>query len=284
MGFFERAAALVPARVLMRMRRLSWRHPRLKRMVGILAQSLRGRDGTIQRGIGQGLRFNIGASEASFLLGVSKPHLQHALQQALRPNQIFYDIGANVGFFSLIGARLVGDEGRVIAFEPLPANAEMIERNAAANAFMNIAVMRFALGRQDGEARFMLSERPTWGKLAEIGTKPDRYCGEIVVPIRKLDSVVESARLAPPDVIKIDVEGAEIDVLSGARMTIAASRPVFLIELHGTNVAVERILSDYGYVTTVLGTTDTVADAHWNCHVLALPNEKKSALLEAAQA
>ncbi|MGH8011178.1 MAG: FkbM family methyltransferase, partial [Candidatus Binataceae bacterium] len=111
----------------------------------------------------------------------------------------------------------------------------------------------------------------------------DGYCGEIVVPVRKLDSVVESARLPPPDVIKIDVEGAEVDVLAGARLTIAASRPIFLIELHGTNLAVERILSGCGYTTTVLGTRENIGQAHWNSHVLALPKERKSAL-EAAQA
>ncbi|MGH8012563.1 MAG: FkbM family methyltransferase, partial [Candidatus Binataceae bacterium] len=155
MGLVERAAAVIPASLLVRMRSLSWRHPQMKRIVGFLAKSLRGHDGTIQRGIGQGLRFNTGASEASFLLGVSKPHLQRALEEALHPNSIFYDIGANVGFFSVIGARLVGGDGRVIAFEPLSTNAEMIERNAAANEFLNIGVMRFALGRHDGKARFM---------------------------------------------------------------------------------------------------------------------------------
>lgn len=98
--------------------------------------------------------------------------------------------------------------------------------------------------------------------------------GEVPVRVRALDVVIAEAELPLPDVIKMDVEGAETRVLKGAAQTLATRRPVMLIELHGTNEPVSRLLEEQNYKTHVLGSSAQILDVHWNSHVVAVPSER----------
>jgi FkbM family methyltransferase len=198
--------------------------------------------------------------------------MQAAFEQLLQPGMCVYDVGANVGFFSVIAARLVGPEGCVISFEPLPANARQIERNADLNHLGHIQVQTEALGREDGKVSFLVSEVSAWGKLATAGC-PNKPAGEISIGVRRIDTIVEEGRIRKPDLIKIDVEGAEADVLAGAFQTLALLRPVLLIELHGTNLQVARALSESNYIGHVLGSRSTIQDARWDAQIIGLPVE-----------
>jgi FkbM family methyltransferase len=188
-----------------------------------------------------------------------------------------YDVGANVGFTSVLAARLVGAEGVVVCFEPLPANARQIEHNARLNHFAHIRVCFVALGKEDGEAEFVLSASPTWGRLATAGFTPEKV-GTIRVPIRRLDTFVAEAALPAPDFIKVDVEGAEADVLAGAAQTLATARPVLMIETHGTNQAVADALATHDYQLHVLGRKVALRDAPREVQVLCLPAERTDLL------
>jgi FkbM family methyltransferase len=231
--------------------------------------------GIIMQGVGRGLRFNPGNSNAGFVLGTSEPGLQNMLKNFLKPGMTFYDLGANVGFLTVIAARLVGPSGKVVSFEPVSSNLKQIEHNLKLNDFRNVVVRSEALGGIDGQGRFLLSTEPNFGKLESAGLPPVKHCGDTTVVVRTLDSIASEQRLPAPDVIKIDVEGAETEVLRGATSVLKTARPILLIELHGTNRDVSDLLDRLDYSCAVLGNQAPISEASWNAHVVAVPSESR---------
>lgn len=254
--------------------RAQWRHPLLKRGFDWAANRFRDQDGTIQQGVGKGLRFNTGRSNAGYVLGTTEPVVQHAFVSLLRPGMVVYDVGANVGFFTVIAARLCCPEGHVVAFEPLPENFERIRHNVALNNFQNVMVCCEALSDTDGKALFQVSAEPTWGNLVGVGKDIDQKTGTIEVNVSRLDLLVQTDELPVPDLIKIDVEGAEAQVLRGAEDTLRRTRPLLLVELHGTNQVIARALDSLGYSAIVLGDPRAVIEAPWDAYVAAAPRER----------
>lgn len=167
-----------------------------------------------------------------------EPFTVATLRAAVRPGDIVFDVGANIGFFSTLLSRLVGRRGRVLAFEPEPENLDMLRWNLDANDCGNVTILPCALGAETGTATFSLDEatgstghlggEPTAGELA-VGTGKVRL---IRTPVETIDGVVERYGAAP-DVIKMDIEGGEIDALAGATETLNRQRPVVLSELAG---------------------------------------------------
>lgn len=239
-----------------------------------LEHGFRARDSTIQRGAGKGLRFNCGGGSISFVFGTHELGLQRLLQLLARPEMAFYDVGANVGFYSMIVGRLVGAKGHVVAFEPLPENARWIAHNAALNGFAHVALRPEALGGEDGDASFIVSADTQLGKLASAGAPPPNPAGEVRVKLRRLDSVLAEDALPPPDLIKIDVEGAELEVLEGSRQILRRYRPNLIIDLHGTNAGVAAFLEQLDYRPTVLGSSSSIVEAAADACVIAVPAER----------
>lgn len=248
--------------------------PLLRRICAWGARWVKGQDAVILRGAGQGLRFNVAASHSAFILGNHESEVQEFLTKILRPGTVYFDVGANVGFFAVIAARLLGAEGRVICFEPLPQNARQIEYNANLNDFSNIAVRCEALGGSNRLEIFKTSDEPTWGMLSTVGKDPDRASGEISVAVRTLDSLCVPGGLPDPDLIQVDIEGAEAEFLAGAQQTILRKRPILIIELHATNQPVATILDRYGYVYAVLGSSESVREVSWDANIVAVPQER----------
>jgi FkbM family methyltransferase len=178
----------------------------------------------------------------------------------------------------VIAARIVGPAGRVVCFEPLPANAGQIEYNARLNGFSNITVRAEALGGSNRTEVFQTSAEPTWGMLSTVGKSPVQASGQIGVEVRTLDSLCKAHGLPPPDVIKMDIEGAEAEALQGAAETLRRSRPLMVIELHSTNAAVCTMLESLGYVAAVLGSSVPVEDVDWDANILAVPQERRELL------
>lgn len=251
MGILQYVIERVPASWLRAGARLRGRFRVVKRATDWLPGLLRHRQGVIRNGLGRGLKFNGGASAVGFLLGTHDTDVQYAMGRLLRPTTTCYDIGANVGFTAILAARCVGPGGRVDCFEPLAVNAAQIRGNADLNGFTHVHVHQLALGGDDGEAEFHTSHAPTWGRLAEAGATPEAS-GTIRVPVRRLDRLVATEGLPDPQFIKMDVEGAEADVLAGARELLTRARPVMVIELHHTHQAVVDALAGLGYVVRPL--------------------------------
>ena len=137
------------------------------------------------------------------------------------------DLGANVGYYTLLAARMVGPEGRILACEPEPLNASYLRRHVQANRLANVVVEEVAVGAVSGRAGFTRGKGRGRGHFAADG--------ELTVPVRTLDSLVQSNELSP-GFLKIDVEGAEDDVLAGGAETLEAHRPVIFLATHGRDV------------------------------------------------
>jgi FkbM family methyltransferase len=255
----------------------------LNRLSGLFANFLRNKEGAIGSGVGRGLFINVGNSAAAYVLGTFKPDLQSFLSSTVKEGNVFYDVGANVGFFSLLAARLIGPKGRVISFEPLPDNLVNLHENVKRNQFLNVQVLPLALGATNEEQIFQVSERPTWGKLKSAGPDaPDKYLSDIKVLVRRLDDLVTDGVIEPPDFVKIDVEGAEVEVVEGAKETLIRYRPTLIIELHGTGNLLTPIFARIGYCALPLNERfDNVAEAHWNAMILAFPAERVESIAAA---
>jgi FkbM family methyltransferase len=248
--------------------------PVLRSLTSLVAGALRNDEFVVREGVGKGLRIDVGSSAAAYVLGAFKPDLQKFMELNLKEGSVFYDVGANVGFFSLLAARLGGPQGKIVCFEPLEGNVAKLIENARRNQFGNVRVFPIALGAATGERIFQLSASPTWGKFKGVAQDvPDKYLRDISVNVRRLDDVMSAEKLPPPDFIKIDVEGAELEVIEGARDTLLRYGPTLMIELHGTNAAMVSILGGLGYSLLPLGnSTPNVTEAHWNAMTLAFPS------------
>lgn len=141
-----------------------------------------------------------------------------------------FDIGSNVGFFALVAARLVGEGGMVHAFEASPRCARSLERNVRRNSLPQVVVHATAVGRQSGWVQLHEGRHPGGATTSEPNL-PGDYTGTITVPCVSIDDLVGSGQLAPPSMVKIDVEGAETDVLDGMCSVLEANRPVVICEL-----------------------------------------------------
>jgi FkbM family methyltransferase len=239
---------------------------------------MKNQDSVIQRGAGKGLRFNPGGSNAAYLLGTAEQEVQDVLKLWLRPGMNVYDVGANVGFITVIAALLVGDSGNVCGFEPVPLLADQVVHNAGLNRFRQVSVHRVALSDQDGEAVFQVSENLTMGKLVNRESHEHEATDHLMVRKCKLDTLVAMGGLPDPDVVKIDVEGAEANVLDGAVEVLRRARPALLIELHSTNQAVADRLEEMSFVARLLGSPESIRAGPPNATVAAVPEERASML------
>jgi FkbM family methyltransferase len=154
-----------------------------------------------------------------------------AVRKLATPGSVFVDVGGNIGDFSLLAASVVGKKGRVLCFEPEPGNFQAIQRNIKLNAYTNIELYQVALSDRDGEASLYLGVRCDYHTL--LDGQSFRGAGAIKVTTRDLDSLLRETGVQHVDMIKIDVEGAEMQVLKGAAETLDANPDIILLlELH----------------------------------------------------
>jgi FkbM family methyltransferase len=147
----------------------------------------------------------------------------------LRPGSVVFDIGANVGYYSLIAAPLVYPNGSVYAFEPVSQQFELLQENAKRNGFSQIFPHKIALSDKSGDAVIHLEDEFNTG-LASLRSASRTKLDEIVSCVT-LDDFVQSQALDRLDVIKIDVEGHESAVLNGGHSTLERFHPVLLVEI-----------------------------------------------------
>lgn len=203
--------------------------------------------------------------------GSLEPSVQGILATLIEPGFTVYDIGANVGFFTVLAARLAGPSGSVYAIEPAPLCAAAVASNARLNGLANVTVLERAAGRAPGRERLFVVADQSWSHLESRGRHP-QATGAVDVEVVAIDDLVAAGELPPPDLVKIDVEGSELDALAGMRRTISEHRPRIVCELHETAAEVAALCEELGMTGRSLDGPEPLAQAGSNAHVLLEPS------------
>jgi FkbM family methyltransferase len=205
----------------------------------------------------RGKRWISGAGNHGYWLGSYEFEKQQIFEREVRPGFTVYDIGAHVGFYTLLAATLTGDQGRVYAFEPNAANVVTLQKHLELNALHSVTVLAAAVAEFDGQSLFDSATNSSMGHLSPTGRAQVRTVS--------LDQMLRSGLVKPPQLVKIDVEGAEGSVLRGAERLLVEHRPVVLLATHGREFHLEccRLLRELGSSLEAVGggsleTTDEI--------------------------
>jgi FkbM family methyltransferase len=219
--------AFLPPDMIRWIGRLQFRIPIAGWIIGWFGNKFLASEGIIRYGVGAGLRFDARGGSSGYLFGTTEPHEQIALAKYLQAGFTFYDIGANVGFFSTLAGRLVGKSGSVYAFEPNPVCVEKVKKNAKLNGFDHVKVVQAAVSSTTGITNFKIGH--ITGASTIVGNQlNDGLCVAVVA----IDDFIENEKASGPNLVMIDAEGAEILILEGMHKTILKFRPVIMCEIH----------------------------------------------------
>lgn len=203
----------------------------------------------------RGARWVVGAGTHGCWLGSYEADKQGVFVRVVRPHATVVDVGANVGFYSLLASRLVGPAGVVVAVEPDPRNVHFLQRHIALNHATNVVVIAAAAGDRSGSARFRAGPNRSMGRLSDGG--------EVEVELTTLDQIRGTLGGRRVDVMKLDVEGAEGMVLAGATELLRQDRPIILLATHGEQERADclSLLRECEYAVTPLSVGENPDDA-----------------------
>ncbi len=266
-------------------------HPGKWKVVETLTERLgldrfyRGKTFTARRqGVTWALNLDCLIQRAVYYLSVFELKETEWLKAQVKEDWVFFDVGANFGYYSMLASAASRGRARVYAFEPLASNCALIERNKSLNGFDGLRVFKIALSDREGEVGFFVPPDSCSGVGHIVEGDADSAGGHIdTVQATTLDSFVAQHGVERLDFLKIDVEGAETSVLRGGRETLRRFRPRIMIEffpegLAKLNTSADELLAlihELGYDTfsiTASGLepfSDTAIDDH--CNVACIP-------------
>lgn len=217
--------------------------------------------------------------EKDYWLGTYEIDLQQAVNDFVKPGMVAYDVGANIGYVSLLLAKRAGMNGKVVAFEPLPENQDRFQKQLRLNREARIQLVPKAVGETSGKKEFLVHSSGGMGKIRGATGRDMQYKDTIEVECITLDDFVFKQRNPKPNIVKIDIEGGEGLALQGADKLISETKPLFIIELHGKEAAVEcwQILTRASYtvhkLTRNYPEVASVTELVWKSYILARPKE-----------
>jgi FkbM family methyltransferase len=211
-----------------------------------------------------------GAQAYAVLTGTHEIQVQQAIVRSAGAGDHVWDVGANIGYLALVAARIVGPTGRVVAIEPDAECAQAIRTNAALNGLDAIEVVEAAACDTTGTADLVVVRDRLWTRLASVG---DHHESEQRVNVKTI--ALDDIEGPPPTLIKIDVEGAELDVIAGMRRLLRDARPLVVCEMHGRNAEFCEAMRAAGYTVSNLDGPEPVHEAGENVHALCTPHARK---------
>lgn len=226
------------------------------------------------------------------LFGSYEPELRAVMRALLPPGGIAVDAGANVGWHTLLMARLVGVEGRVLAAEANPSVSAELARNIQINRLPQVEILAHALGEAEGTLAFLDLPADDPGAASAHVVAGGSSCAKTIsVRVRPLDAIVHEAGFERLDFIKMDVEGYEWPVLQGSREAIAKFRPAIVFEFDaayaprggGSGPLLWEFFARQEYRLYAIGRNwaAQVEPMRWpNCaNILALPDDRRVAVI-----
>ncbi len=194
------------------------------------------------------LRFSEALGLSTLLHGSFELNEQRFLHQAAPTGATVFDIGGNIGLFTLVQAHAVGPKGNVITIEPLFENVVRMRENLRQNNLHNVTIIHAAVGKENGTTLLHLADDPAY--TSTTGVIGAHATGQTIeITQLTLDTIWEQQGKPEVRTVKIDVEGGELNVLLGAEQLIEAHHPIFMIEINpGPDlVAIKNNLSRFGY-------------------------------------
>lgn len=186
-----------------------------------------------------------GSSVNGCWLGTYELDKQTLFGKELKSGMIVYDVGANVGYYSLLASELTGTEGKVFSFEPLPENLSFLKMHISLNETENISVVEKAVSSKASKMKFSISRNRSMNSLSNDG--------EIEVDVISLDEFIKQGNPSP-DLIKMDIEGAEYEALNGAKEILRNKKPVLFLATHSGELRTQclKLLAEFGYTVTAI--------------------------------
>lgn len=263
-----------PGPVIRWLGRLQFTHPALGRIIRALGGKATSGVGKIRDGRAAGLLIDASGGNPGYLLGTSDMPEQKIAEELISLGDVVYDIGANLGFYSLLFSNLAGAEGKVYAFEPFPSSAARVRRNVDLNSLQKpIQILEIAVSDSDGTCRLDTSAD---GDVQHSITRESDQ--GITVQQATIDSCVNCGKIQPPNFIKMDIEGAELLAFDGAKETLAKHKPAILCEVHWLGPKFlqyfEQELKPLGYSLSNLDGGDVPWD-HVRWHAVLTPASHK---------
>ncbi len=203
----------------------NWIGRLLRRVLRVIPMGMRM---PILQGPAFGLSWVVGAGNHGCWLGTYEYKKSRLFAQSINRGDVVFDIGAHVGYYTLIAARRSGKNGRVICFEPLPENLSFLNQHITINRMGCVSVINKAVGARNGTAKFSIAKNRYQGRIANDG--------QIEVEVAALDILWRNEIIPTPNVIKMDIEGAEFDALQGACELLQASHPKIFLSTHSEQV------------------------------------------------
>ncbi len=176
----------------------------------------------------RGCRWIIGAGTHGYWLGTYELEKQQHFTCVIRPGWTVFDVGAHVGFYTILASLLVGNKGAVFSFEPLLQNIHFLGKHITLNRLNNVTVIEAAVGRKSGIMSFTEGPFSSMGSLSSDGNRS--------VSVMSLDDLFRQGKIPPPNVIKIDIEGGEFEALIGAEDLLRSARPIIYLATHGPEI------------------------------------------------
>jgi len=202
-----------------------------------VAQEVRNQPWPTRVKVARGTRLWAPSTREAQILSGSEASTVERIRRIVRPGDTVYDVGANVGLYASFFSRLTGPSGRVYAFEANPVCVYFLQANRAHNSLENVEILPIAVGDSPSSIGFTVNYRNLLVGMSDAAAAPGKSGHRFDAPAAALDQMIETHGLRPPDIVKIDIEGAEGAAIAGMREILARHRPILIIEIHGRRAA-----------------------------------------------
>lgn len=169
---------------------------------------------------------------------IHEPVLLNLLCSTIKNGMTVIDIGANIGYYTILESYIVGNKGKVIAFEPVPTSFAYLKRNMEINKRHNIYAKNVAIGDREGMETMFIFSKANQNSLIAYGRK---FTSTIDVKVRTLDGLIEKE--SKIDIIRMDIEGYECKVISGMTKILKEHKPMIFLELHVSFTPLKEIFA-----------------------------------------
>lgn len=214
-----------------------------------------------------------GISRTLLLFGTREREHKYILEKAIRPGMRVFDIGANIGYYAIMELGLLGSSGELVAIEPSLSNVALLKKNLALNGYGNVPIIEAAVSDQKGERLFHLSRESNLNTFHNVGSGLSHLSGE-QVKVVTLSVPDVAATFGVPDLIRMDVEGHEVEVINGMLSSIQRGimAPTIVFETH---------LSRYSEQHDMARVMTELFDCGYSTRYLASSYERGTRLIEA---